>query len=99
MDTVGLKNRSVELIALFKTITGILFLDLNCPTQFLMASNFINNVIAELHFFVSDECERETFLLFLNYLKKFYLTPTHNFFLGKVSNFQQELLGDFFTIK
>jgi hypothetical protein len=34
LDTVGSKKRSPAVNALFKTITGILFLDLNCPTQF-----------------------------------------------------------------
>ena len=54
-DTVGLKNRSPAVNALFKTLTGILFLDLNCPTQFLMATNFIDDIVSELEVYVIDE--------------------------------------------
>ena len=61
-----------------------------------MASNFIQNIIDEIHIFVPNEGEQQKFLLFLQYLKKSYLKPTSPFFLGEISNFQKELLGDWF---
>jgi hypothetical protein len=67
LDQVGLKNRSPQLNALFKTVTGILFLDLNCPLQFSMANNFLDTIIHDLPLIV-NEIEQESFLKFLNYL-------------------------------
>ena len=45
---------------------------------------------------IVNEIEQESFLKFLNYLKTSYLKPTHAFFLGKISNFQLELLGNWY---
>jgi hypothetical protein len=52
-------------------------------------------VIAELHFSVSDEVERVKFSLFFNFFKKNLFDTYALFYLREVSNFQQELLGDF----
>ena len=60
LDQVGLKNRSPQLNALFKTVTGILFLDLNCPLQFSMANNFLDTIIHDLPLIV-NEIEQESF--------------------------------------
>ena len=96
LDTSGLKNRSPEVNALFKTITGILFLNLNCPLQFYLAENFISSIFNEILTIIPNDEEREKFVKFLNYFKKNYLNKKSVFFLGKVSNFQEELLGDWF---
>ena len=60
-----------------------------------MANNFLDTIIHDLPLIV-NEIEQESFLKFLNYLKTSYLKPTHAFFLGKISNFQLELLGNWY---
>ena len=88
LDTSGLQNRSPEVNALFKTITGILFLNLNCPLQFYLAENFISSIFNEILTIIPNDEEREKFVKFLNYFKKNYLNKKRVFFLGKVLNFQ-----------
>ena len=96
LDQIGLKNRSKELTELFTTINGLLFLNLACNIQFSMAQTFIDQIIAQIDFLLPKESERPKFLLFLHYFKNNYLNPQHKFFLGKISNFQAELLGDWY---
>ena len=60
-----------------------------------MANNFIDNIITDLPIIV-NEIEQQSFLKFLSYLKKSYLKPSPPFFLGKMLNFQLELLGDWY---
>ena len=50
----------------------------------------------DLEFLVSNDSERIKFTKFLNYLNNNYLKQSHHFFLGEISNFQEELLGDWF---
>ena len=96
MNDIGLKNRSKEVDALFKTINGILYLDLSCEFQYSMVVNFMNNILNDLTFIVPNELERVKFKKFLDYINNTYLTKNHHFFLGSISNFQEELLGDWF---
>ena len=93
---IGLKNHSKELNALFTTINGLLFLNLRCVTQFSMANTFLDNIISEIDFLLTKPQERTKFLEFLHYLKNNYFNIEHRYFLGKISNFQDELLGDWY---
>ena len=52
-----------------------------------MVVNFMNNILNDLTFIVPNELEQ---IKFKN------LTKNHHFFLGSISNFQEELLGDWF---
>ena len=92
MDSIGLKNRSHKINELFVTVQGLLFLDLNCDFQHNLALNFLNDIINDLPFLVPLETERTNFLKFLNYFRTNYLTRDQKYFLGKISNFQNELL-------
>ena len=96
MDSIGLKNRSHKINELFVTVQGLLFLDLNCDFQHNLALNFLNDIINDLPFLVPLETERTNFLKFLNYFRTNYLTRDQKYFLGKISNFQNELLGDWY---
>ena len=61
LDKIGLKNRSKELVELFTTINGLLFLNLRCNIQFSMAQTFINQIIADIDFLLPKESERPKF--------------------------------------
>ena len=56
----------------------------------------MNNILNDLTFIVPNELERVKFKKFLDYINNTYLTKNHHFFLGLISNFQEELLGDWF---
>ena len=94
MDQIGLKNRSEELDAHFTTLNGLLFLDLKCDFQYNMAINFFDSIVNDLEFLVSNELERVKFTKFFNYFRNNYLNKNHKFFLGKISNFSEELTGN-----